>query len=77
MKPLKTDLKEFLKNSFLFSRYRLFDSFGQILGYNHFLKNIVRQFLSVTSLVEHYIGPWALYLPASKAIIYTVSIPGI
>ena len=47
-------LKEFLKNSFLFSRYRLLkskSSVGQILGFHRFPKNIVGRFLSVTSLV--------------------------
>ena len=46
--------KEFLKNSFSFSRYHLSkskNSVGQIIGFYRFPKNIVGRFLSVTSLM--------------------------
>ena len=51
---MKSVSKEFLKNFFSFSKYRLLkgkNSAGQSLGFHRFLENIVWRFLSVTSLM--------------------------
>ena len=70
-------MKEFLKNSFLFSRYCLLkskNSAGQILGFDGFPKDTVRRFLSVTSLIIFtlgtkltFIGNTLIFFPQSQA----------
>ena len=74
---LKTVSKEFLKNLFSFSRYRLLkskNSVGQILGFHRFSKNIVGRFLSLTSLMIFslgtklsFIGNTLIFFPQSQA----------
>ena len=59
IEALRTVSKEFLKNSFSFSRYRLLKSkntVGQILGFHRFPKNIVGRFLSVMPLMIFTLG---------------------
>ena len=59
IEAMRTVSKEFLKNSFSFSRYRLLKSkntAGQILGFHRFPKNIVGRFLSVMSLTIFTLG---------------------